>query len=277
MKRVKEFRSLSWKDQEDEGKEIAPYLIFTITDKDGNVVKKLYKSASKGTGRITWNFRYDGFNPVNTTQKFNPLGRSGDGIMAMPGDYNVALSMYAKGDVKQLAGPVKFTCKPLGLSTFPVTNEEARMKWLTEASDYARTVYGAVSYANDLSGKINTIMQVLHQTSNSTPAMVAEANRIAKDLDDIMFKFNGLEAKASWEEIPPQDVPLSRRLSIMAYGSFRSAGDISQIAKEQFDIMKIEFPPMLERITKAGEDIAKLEKSLDAIKAPWTPGRIPKF
>ncbi len=31
-----------------EEKEIKPYLIFTITDESNNVVKQIYKSASKG-------------------------------------------------------------------------------------------------------------------------------------------------------------------------------------------------------------------------------------
>jgi hypothetical protein len=28
-------------------------------------------------------------------------------------------------------------------------------------------------------------------------------------------------------------------------------------------------------VKKAGEDLQKLDKQLDAIKAPWTPGRVP--
>ena len=56
-----------------EEREIKPYLIFTITDDDGNVIRKLYKSASKGVGRITWNFTYAGYQPVRATEKFNPV------------------------------------------------------------------------------------------------------------------------------------------------------------------------------------------------------------
>ena len=61
----------------------------------------------------------------------------------------------------------------------------------------------------------------------------------------------------------------------MASASYGTSGDISIIAKEQLDILKAEFPPVLERVKKAGEDLQKLDKQLDAIKAPWTPGRVP--
>ena len=71
------------------------------------------------------------------------------------------------------------------------------------------------------------------------------------------------------------DMPLSQRLSEMASASYGTSGDISNSAKEQLDILKAEFPPVLARVKKAGEDFQKLDKQLDAIKAPWTPGRVP--
>jgi hypothetical protein len=102
-----------------------------------------------------------------------------------------------------------------------------------------------------------------------------EAERINKELTDIQFIFNGPQAKASQEEIPPVDMALSDRLNEMAFASYGTSGDISNIAKEQMEILKNEFPPILARVKKAGEDLQKLDKELDTIKAPWTPGRVP--
>ena len=90
-----------------------------------------------------------------------------------------------------------------------------------------------------------------------------------------MFIFNGPVAKASEEEIPPMDMPLSGRLGEMASATYGTSGDITPIAKEQLDILKTEFPPVLTRVIKAGEDLQNLNKQLDAAKAPWTPGRVP--
>jgi hypothetical protein len=129
-----------------EERELKPYLIFTITDEDGTVIRKLYKNASKGVGRITWNFTYSGYQPVRATEKFSPVsegeGRGrwgGGGISVMPGKYFVSMAMYAKGEVKELAGPEPFVCKPLDIVTLPVTNADAREKWLKEMSEFAKT------------------------------------------------------------------------------------------------------------------------------------------
>ena len=61
----------------------------------------------------------------------------------------------------------------------------------------------------------------------------------------------------------------------MASASYGTSGDISTIAKEQLDILKSEFPPVLARVKKAGDDLQKLDRQLDDVKAPWTPGRTP--
>ena len=266
-----------------EDKEEKPYLIFTITDDNNNVVKRLTKAASKGTGRISWNFAYESFAPVTTT-KFKPVGteggrgrRGGRGIQAMPGTYKVSLAMVSKGETKQLSEPVSFNCKPLGLATFPATDLKAKYGWIDEASELSRTMYGTISYTSELVDQVNAMMQAIQQTPRATPEMMKEAERINNELEDIQFRFSGPKAEASSEELPPITVPLTERLGEIAYSTYGTSGDISTTAKQQLDILKKEFPPVLERVKKAGEDLRNLGKQLDAAKAPWTPGRIPEL
>jgi hypothetical protein len=261
-----------------EDTEIKPYLIFTITDESNNVVKRLYKAASKGVNRITWNFTYEPVNPV-TTEKFEPVSsevrNGGGGIQAMPGNYKVSMSMYSKGEIREIAPAEQFICKPLNLSTFTVVDQNSKYRWIMEASDFTRSVYGSVSYSNELLKKINAVMQAIQQTPAATPDLMKEASRINTELQDILLKFRGPRAKASWEELPPMDMPLSERLDNMASATYGTSGEISTTAREQLRILHEEFPPLLERIKKAGEDIQALDRKLDAVKAPWTPGRVP--
>jgi len=268
-------------DLNSEEKEIKPYLIFTITDDHNNIVKQMYKSAAKGVNRITWNFTYEGINPVTTT-KYEPVpstsgrrGGGGGGIQMMPGTYNVSLSLYAKGEIKELAGAVPFVCKPLGIATFQATDLNAKAAWIKDASDFSRVMYGTMNYTGELLNNVNAAMQAIHQTPGAPADLMKEAERIDTELDNIQFIFNGPQAKASQEELPPSDMPLSQRLGEMASASYGTSGDISIIGKEQLNILKAEFPPILERVKKAGLDLEKLNKQLDAIKAPWTPGRVP--
>jgi len=262
-----------------ESKEIKPYLIFTITDESNNIVKRLYKAASKGISRITWNFTYESISPVTAT-KYDPVGgttgrRGGGGIQVMPGTYKVSLALFSKGETRELAGPESFVCKPLGLSTFPATDQKAKYEWISRASEVSRSMYGTISYTGELVSKVNAVMQAIHETPAASVDLMKEAERINDELNKLMFIFNGPEAKASEEELPPMELPLAKRLSEMASATYGISGDITIAAKEQLDILKSEFPPVLARVKKAGEDLEKLDKQLDAVKAPWTPGRVP--
>ena len=132
-----------------------------------------------------------------------------------------------------------------------------------------------MNYTSELVNKVNAVMQAIHQTPAASAELMKESERINAELDKIMFIFNGPEAKASQEELPPMEMTLSQRLSEMASASYGTSSDISSIAKEQFDILKSEYPPVLARVKKAGDDLQKLDRQLDEVKAPWTPGRAP--
>ena len=41
------------------------YLLFTITDEQGNVVRKIKTDPKKGVNRIVWDFRYTTFIPIS--------------------------------------------------------------------------------------------------------------------------------------------------------------------------------------------------------------------
>jgi hypothetical protein len=268
---------LSPADLNEESKEIKPYLVFTITDESGNIIKKLYKWADKGISRVTWNFTYEAIGPV-TVSKYDPISvpnRRGGNIQVLPGIYKVSLAMVSKGETKELYEAVPFVCKPLGLATFTSTDLRTKYSWISESSDFAKSMYAAVSYASELVEKTNAVREVIHLTPSATPEMAVEAERINTELSNILYMLNGPVAKASDEEIPPMDMPLINRLGEMAGASYETSGDITPRAKEQLDILSTEFPPVLERIKKAGQDLQLLDKKLDSIKAPWTPGRIP--
>ncbi|MFZ2287905.1 MAG: hypothetical protein WAV93_13055 [Bacteroidales bacterium] len=267
-----------------EEREIKPYLIFTITDDEGNIIRKLYKSASKGVGRVTWNFTYAGYQPVRAAEKFNPVpesgGRSrwgGGGISVMPGKYFVSMAMYARGEVKELAGPEPFVCKPLDIVSMPVTDPEAKEKWIREMAAFAKTAYGAISYATELEGMVNTIMQTIHQTPEAPASLMKEAAALSDEMNEITYLIRGISVGASTEETPPSPASLSARLSAMSRSLYGNSGDISGIADQQFRILRKEFPVLLERIQKAGAAVDALNVKLDEIRAPWTSGRVPKL
>ena len=82
-----------------------PFLLFTVTDENNNVVRKIKTSISKGVNRLLWDFRYNVFSPVSMEQFDDsvPWAEPDKGYMAAPGKYFVSVSKFEDGKFTELA------------------------------------------------------------------------------------------------------------------------------------------------------------------------------
>jgi hypothetical protein len=106
-----------------------------------------------------------------------------------------------------------------------------------------------------------------------------KAREVQLQLDEILnVKFNRNTIKPSEEENPPAQVPLNSRLGKLSWISWSSTSEPSQNQKDAYAILEAEFPPVYDQIKRIGEtDIPQLEKALENLGAPVTPGRLPEW
>jgi len=260
----------------DEENEISPFLVFTITDASGNLVRKIYKNPSKGINRIAWNLRYQGKNPARLNKdEFDPKENGSDGMYALPGVYNVSLALDHNGEIKQLARPVSFVAKTLNNTTLPASDRENLVTYQNKVSEFSRVMQGTERMVEGLIRKNELIRQALHNTPKAPVELEQKTKIIAEQLKEVMFTFNGTEAKASSEEIPPEKVSLNQRLGNIAYSHWSSSADPTQTQLNSFEILKEEFPPILETIKRIDAELKQIESEMEKYESPWTPGRIP--
>jgi hypothetical protein len=98
-------------------------------------------------------------------------------------------------------------------------------------------------------------------------------------LDEILnVKFNLRSKKPSQEENPPGPVPLNSRLEKIAYSTWSSTSQPTQLQLDAYQILKEEFPPLYDQIKRIGTvDLPELEKQMDKLKAPPVPGWLPDY
>ena len=262
---------------DNEKNEIGPYFVFTVKNSAGTVVRKLYKNASKGIGKTTWNLRYMNPSPVKLKKdKFNPVKNANDGMFALPGDYSVTLSMVHNDAETLLAGPVNFTAKVLNNTTLPAKDRKALDAFYKDIADLWRVSSGTQEYLDELKKKAAYVQQAIQFTNSATPEMRVTAENLSKELEDIDFIFNGTPAKASAEEVPPEKVSLNDRLSEAVWTSWGNSASPTTTQKQNIRIIKNEIPVIQSRIEKVEAGLKTLEIQLDQMKAPYTPGRMPK-
>ncbi len=261
-----------------EKNELNPYLIFTIMDEDGNVVRKINKSASKGINRVVWDLRYSSTSPIREVEKFKPTDEWYGSTFAMPGKYKVALAMVNRDGIKQLVEPVEFNVNALRNTTLPAADRKELVEFQKKSNELARTVRGTERFLDELQTRISTIKKAISVTPEVPHENLLKAIDLSKELNDIALKFNRDSNSPSAEENPPSPVTINERLSTLAYTHWRSTSGITQKEIDAYNILKEEFPPVLNRLKSIYEiDIKNLEAELEKYGAPYTPGRIPEM
>lgn len=267
-----------WRELQLEGKEEKTHLIFSIYDKSGNVINQFSKAPSKGVNRVTWNMTYSNTAGVRVSGKFNPIAKGGRGIMVMPGTYKVGLKMWHEGELKELVEPMEFTCKKLQNTTLPATDYNENVAFAEKVSKLALAMVSTDRLIAETIDKVEQIKQSIYATPGANQELMDKARRIGVELEELDFTMEGVPAKASGEEVPPAQVPLKDRLSVITYTHMGSTSGITEMEKEGYKILKQEFPPVLEALKLIVEnEIPTLEAELNKMNAPWTPGRLPAW
>jgi len=261
-----------------EKKEIGPFLTFTITDERDNPVRIIRKIMSKGISRINWDLRYQSVKPVDA-DKFDAVADNGSGILAMPGIYKVSMGMTAGGESKLLAGPVQFTARVLSNTSLPPADRQATVEFNLKVAELTRVMQGTENYAENLNRRVTSLLQAMNSTPKASPDLVSTAMTIQLHLDDILnLKFNHRTTKPSEDENPPSPVTLNQRLGKLSGMSWSSTGDPTKNQLDAYTILMEEFPPVYNQVRQLGEtDIPRLEKALENLGAPVTPGRLPEW
>ncbi len=268
----------TWRELEIEALEEQAHLIFTIKNENGEIVRRINKKPTSGVNRVHWDLNYTAKYPLSEKDKFNPTKTGNSGIMAAPGKYTVGLSLWDNGEEKPLAGPQSFKVTPLQNTTLPAQDRGELMTFMDKVMEMYGAVRGADYLNKELIKKVATMQQAIYAAPKADQALADEARSLAKELEQIRFKLHGVDAKASWEEIPPAEIPILRRMNNLMWIHYRATTGVTGTAREQYKIMKEVFPPIpaqLEKIVR--EKIPALEQKLNEIGAPWTPGRIPDF
>jgi hypothetical protein len=261
-----------------EENEVLPHLVFTIKDESGSIVRKLTKGVSEGMSRINWNLRYSAVSPVRVEDKYDPMNMGDDGMFVLPGKYTITMAQVVRGEIKDLAGPVEFIVKPLNNTTLPAEDRAELVTFQRKLAELGRVVRGSEDFAYDVMERIRSDKQAAQRTPEAGKELMVKIEEVEKQMDNILWKFNGQQAKASQEENLPAPPSINDRLYSIIYTHYSSTAGITQTQRDGYDILKEEFPPILNELKSIFEnELPSIEKELENIGAPWTPGRIPEW
>ncbi|NWF88484.1 MAG: glycosyl hydrolase [Ignavibacteriaceae bacterium] len=260
-----------------EADEPEAYLLFTISDEQGNVVRKLKTDIKKGVHRILWDFRYNLPTPISL-EPFDdsvPWNEPPKGYMAVPGKYFVSLSKFEDGKYTELVKTKEFICKQLNIVSLPADDKVALNSFNKKVAELTRAITGLDAYRKELVNKLSYMKKAVIESAEVPAETYQTILNIELDLKSVDRKLNGDQLRARYESAAPTSVKERVELITGALWSTTAAPTTTFIksyeaAAEKFDEIKTS-------IKTIDDSIKQVEMTLERFNAPYTPGRIPDW
>ncbi len=256
-----------------EDQEQAPYLLFTIRDEAGSVVRRMREAASPGIHRMAWDLRYPPTVPVDLSPPGppNPFADPDVGPMVAPGTYTVTLSKVVDGVPSRLTDPVSFHVVALNNAELSGEDRDALVAFQREAGAAQRDIMAANARLGEASNRLRHITEAIHLTPALPDSVLVEVRTLQRRLTELRIPLTGDGSVARRQfETPPSIMDRIGFVIGASYAATQAPG--GQQRRELRDAVEA-FKALAPRIEALMTDLRELEARLEAAGAPYTPGR----
>ncbi len=266
----------SWDSLRAEEREEDPSIVLTVTDADGNVVRRLSGPAKSGFQRVAWDLRYPAMNPTRASAPDeDAFGPGPMGPLAGPGTYTVHFAKRVGGVLAEITEPQPFEVEPLGNATLPATDRVALLEFQRRTARLQRAVLGAQQATREAGERITLLKKAIEDASAAQPTMMDDARKLEARLADLRLELEGDAMMDRRNESRPPS--LSDRVNDIIDGR-SSTSMATATQRRSYEIAAKEFSAFLPKLkTLVETDLHRLETQADAAGAPWTPGRVPEW
>ncbi|HRP01805.1 MAG TPA: glycosyl hydrolase [Candidatus Kapabacteria bacterium] len=253
-----------------EDEEEASYLLFTIKDKSNKVVRQLTAPATKGINRLNWDMRFASSAAPNSNTKINDWA----GFPVVPGEYSVTISLVQDGKAKELTTPVKFICKPLNNVTLPANNKQELANFQDKVMDMYAAIDATNSFISDLYKRIDLTKASIKLTRNNSAGLLESAYKIENELQTLKIRLNGNNSIS--KRNANQAMSLKDRAEYIVFTMWGSSSSSTETNHQSYNIASQQLTAILNDLKVLyNSQISNLEKEMDKVLSPWTPGRFP--
>ena len=271
----------SWDTLRLEDREETPAVVLTVTDAEGNVVRRLTGSATAGVQRVTWDLRYPPAVPVTTTLVSGGAGDGEDfqrppaGPFVVPRQYTVTMTTRVNGVTKAAGQPQRFDVYALEGEGAPRT--PAIVAFQQQTARLQRAVLGANALVNESLNRVQLLRRALVDAPNADDALTRDARVLESNLRDVQVALNGDPTMARRSE-PSAPSMLNRLNGITSQLWSNTLDAPTATQRRQYDIVASEFAAVLARLRALVDtEIPRVEQRAEAAGAPWTSGRMPAW
>lgn len=192
--------------------EVKPELVFTIYDKDGNIMRKITKPYRKGYGFVNWDLAY----------------ASARGPKVVPGEYTVAIDKNHDGTYTRLVEPQAFTVTALP-NALGTPNYEANFSFAKELMDLNGKINAAGNMIKDMNTRLDNMEKMIDNSDIDVSLFDNKIRRMKDEIKAVQKVIRGgYGAKNS----------ASSRARFAQYAASYAHVDVTGAMKEQYNLSK---------------------------------------
>jgi len=267
-----------WSELQAEDREEEPSVMLTVTDEEGQVVRRINAPATAGFHRVSWDLRYPPATPVQLEPSgdYDPFTPPPMGPLAVPGTYKVSISQRVAGAVTPVGDVQTFQATALGTASLPPSDRKALLAFERKTGHLQRAVMGAVQVSAEAQKRLEHLKKALDDTPGADPQLALQARQLINRLKDIQTSLSGDAVKQKYNEATPPAIV--DRVQQIVYGSWTTTSTATGTHQRNYEIAAEEFTTVLADLQKLIEvDLKGLEDKAEVAGAPWTPGRVPRW
>ncbi len=252
--------------------EESPYIVFAISDASGAPIRYLNAGNSAGIQRITWDLRYGSYEPVS--KETNPNKHSS--VPVPPGKYSVAMYKVLDGVWTKITEPASFEVKYLNGVTLQANNLAELTKFHKQVYKLAGTISNAERNINDYKAKLSSFKNAIKVTEGASTNLFEQiklAEIKLSEISKVLFGDESISKRAG-----NQPMAVNERVQYITWTMYSTTSNPTKTNMESLRIAESQFVEIFKELVSLKDNfIAPIEKKLDEMNAPHTPGRFPNW
>jgi hypothetical protein len=265
----------TWEQLRAEERELDPAVVLVVSDETGNVIRRVSGPVKAGFQRIAWDLRYPPPAPIELTEpEPDPFSTPIVGPLVVPGRYSARLYKRVDGVETALGDAQTFNVVPLYLSSMNESDRKEVLAFQKRAAKLQREVMGAEKLVGDALTRMQYIRRALDEIEGGDAQLTARVNAVQTALRDLSEAIGGDAVRQQRSEPAPPS--LMDRVNNAVVG-LSTTQPPTQTYRESLTLAEQQFAPLAAQLHQVIEvDLAAIEKQMNALGAPWTPGRLPR-
>jgi hypothetical protein len=228
--------------------------------------------------RVAWDLRA----PAHQLPPNRPRGELEElfddplvGPYVVPGKYTATLSQRVGGVVSQVAGPVTLNVVMDPHNGDTIADQIARWQFQEKLQGLRRDIAGSLDLANSTKTRLDAIVKALDATPAAPRPLHDQARALHRRLGTILVELQG-DRRLGARSVPAP-VAISERANNISSEMNRTLARPTATHEQQFQIAsELLVGPRAALKGLVDTDVPAIERELERLRAPYTPGRVPR-